>query len=342
MRTPKQSASRDARRIARAEAAAWIVRLHGPQRSPELEEGFRSWLASDPENGRQFERVTDVWEAGSTPVPGVPRLRSWPTARPVRGWMAMAAVLVAVIGLGVWVAHRFLIDPSYATGIGEQRIVRLDDGSRLSLNSNTRVSVSYGATERRLRIESGEAYFEVAPNRARPFIVIAGDRRVTAVGTAFAVRYEPDRTAITLVEGRVAVSAATPKVSISPQGSEQPETPREPFLMRAGERLTFEGAVAKLDTPPTDAMIAWRRGEVMLDKTTLADAVAEMNRYDDVTLVIDDPSIAGLRVSGVYHTGDSDGFARTMARLHRLEVTRQEGRIYLRSSAAGTQQSDVR
>ena len=103
-----------------------------------------------------------------------------------------------------------------------------------------------------------------------------------------------------------------------------------------------EGAVAKLDMPPTDAVTAWRRGEVMLDKTVLAEAVAEMNRYDKVALVIDDPAIADLRVSGIYHTGDSEGFARTIARLYGLEIAREQGRIHLQSSTAGAAQPNVR
>ena len=82
-----------------------------------------------------------------------------------------------------------------------------------------------------------------------------------------------------------------------------------------------------------DAVTAWRRGEVLLDKTTLSDAVAEMNRYDETVLVIDDPSIADLRVSGIYHTGNSDGFAQTVARLYGLRVIHQDGRVHLQSES---------
>src|ERR1700724_1682824 len=98
-----------------------------------------------------------------------------------------AAVVLVICGLVGWGVWRAWADPTYTTGIGEQRIVRLDDGTRLSLNSGTRVRIAYDDSERRVELESGEAYFEVAHNPARPFIVTAANHRVTALGTVFVV-----------------------------------------------------------------------------------------------------------------------------------------------------------
>jgi transmembrane sensor len=340
MNTADKPISRDHRRLARAEAAAWIVRLHGPDRSPELEQGLRSWLAADPENARQFERVTEVWDAGSNiPTAGVPRMARWQEPSSLRRW-ALAAMVLLVCGLGVWCLNDRLFNPSYSTRIGEQRIVRLSDGTRVSLNSNTLVRVAYRGDQRRVALERGEAYFEVARNPARPFIVVAGDHRVTAIGTAFVVRYERNRTAVTLVEGKVVVTPlnrgappiATPLPDRAhPAGSASAGT--ETRLLSPGQRLTFVGTNRpQLDEPRIDAVTAWRRGEVMLDSTMLADAVAEMNRYDEVMLMIDDPAVAALKVSGIYHAGDSNGFAQTLAELYGLKVVRQANRIHLRSA----------
>src|SRR5688572_33411955 len=106
-------ATADLKRHARAEAAAWIARLHGPHRSPELEAGFRAWLESDPENGRQFERVTEVWEAGSTmATAGVPRAAHWRQESPSRRW-ALAAMVLLALGIGAWGVDYFLLNPSY-------------------------------------------------------------------------------------------------------------------------------------------------------------------------------------------------------------------------------------
>ena len=371
MDTSGAPTARNARRTARAEAAAWIVRLHGPYRSPELEAAFRDWLAAHPENGKQFERVTEVWDAGSSvPVPSAPRLARWKESASQR--TRAAAVVLVICGLVGWGVWRAWADPTYTTGIGEQRIVRLDDGTRLSLNSGTRVRIAYDDSERRVELESGEAYFEVAHNPARPFIVTAGNHQVTALGTVFVVRYEAAQTAVTLLEGKVAVllvpdsksltgnSAVTnpedssgtrsaranrhPSISLPPSpsnaegagvriGAKEEGGDRE-FILSPGERVTFtRGGSLKLDEPRMEAVAAWRRGEVMLDKTQLADAIAELNRYDKTRLIIDDPEIAALPISGIYQTGDSTGFARTVAKLYDLEIIEQPNRIYLRARA---------
>ena len=351
MERPDTRPSPSNRRLARAEAAAWIVRLHGPHRSAELEEGFRAWLVADPENARQFERVTEVWDAGSTiPVAGLPRVQSWRESRPSRPW-ALAAMILLVLGLGVWSADHFWFNRSYATQVGEQRLVRLEDGSRIALNSDTQIRVACCSAERRVRLARGEAYFEVARDTSRAFIVVAGDHQVTALGTAFVVRHDASRTAVTLVEGKVAVSgrddesptswspppsaeesrSASQSSSRKPQRGMDPATESSGIVLSPGQRLTFTGgATPRLDEPRMEAVTAWRRGEVMLDRMTLADAVAEMNRYDERLLVIDDPAVASLRVSGIYHAGDSEGFAETVARLYGLNVVHQDGRIHLK------------
>jgi len=321
MSTSGSPTERVVQRAARAEAAAWIVRLHGPHRCAELEAAFRDWLQAHPENGKQFERVTEVWDAGSSvPVPGVPRMTRWKEDARGRQWSLAAALLLLLCGLAGWITWRAWVGPSYTTGIGEQRVVRLDDGTRLSLNSGTRVVITYSNTERRVELVRGEAFFEVAHNAARPFIVTAGDRQVVAIGTTFVVRYEAARTAVTLLEGSVTVSPATDRgLTLAP-----------------GERVTFAAGgsrrLDRLDEPKIEAVTAWRRGEVMLDRTQLEDAVAELNRYDKNTLIIDDPRIATLGISGIYHAGDSSGFAHTIAKLYGLEIIEQSNRIHLRAA----------
>jgi transmembrane sensor len=315
------SIERSTRRMARAEAAAWIVRLHGPHRSAHLEAGFREWLAADPENGRQFERVTEAWDAGSTlPVAGVPRVHRWRAAQPSRSW-AVAAMILLVLGIAAWGVNDFWLNSSYGTDIGEQRVVRLDDGSRMAMNSDTRVRVTCCEFERRVRLERGEAYFEVARDGSLPFIVVAGEHQVTALGTAFVVRHDARRTAVTLVEG---------KVGVRQQPGSSPATGIPAIVLSPGQRVTFTGgATPRLDQPRIEAVTAWRRGEVVLDRMMLADAIAELNRYDKRILVIDDPGVAVLRISGIYHAGDSQGFAETVARLYGLHVLHEGDQIHL-------------
>lgn len=346
-RTGKPSAA------VRAEAAAWIARLHGPQRSPELEDGLRRWLAENPDNARAFERMTEAWEAATTVAIGpFPRVRAWNRPIAPRIWARAAGILLAC-GLAALAAYVQWSDPSYTTDIGEQRTVRLEDGSRISLNSASRVVIDYDESQRRVRLEKGEGLFEVVSNPRRPFVVVAGDREVTALGTSFSVRYEPDRLAVLLLEGKVTVSAipvsrslefpardeAPVEPSSNPSGGPQPEPSSTAVTLVPGQRLVLAAAgLPKLDTPRIEAVTAWRRGEVMLDKTPVADAIAEMNRYDERRLVIDDARISGLLVSGIYRTGDNAGFARAVAEMYNLTAVQEGNEIYLRQSRDAVEQ----
>jgi len=330
MEVARISARTHKQRTARAEAAAWIVRLHGPYRAPDLEAGFRAWLAADPENERQFERVTETWDAGATPVAGMARVARWREQRPVHARLRFAAVATIIVGAAAWGLNSYWLNPAYSTGVGEQRMVRLPDGTRITLNSASRMTVTYRSARRQVRIDRGEAFFEVVGDAARPFQVRAGDHAVTALGTSFAVRYEPQRLAVTLVEGSVAVSSLLAMVGTEGAAPVFPGLAPGSVTLAPGERLILgTSGPPAIDAPPIDAVTAWRRGEVVLDKTPLAEAVAEMNRYDQDRLVIDDPRVATLQISGIYHTGDSRMFAAMLARLYDLQIGYEDGRIHL-------------
>lgn len=293
----------------RAEAAAWISRLHGPDRTAELETGLRLWLAEDAKHKEVFERMTQSWEDATVIVvrQSFPRVRRPAPAAGRRGALAASALLLC--GLSAFGAYHWFGRHTFATQIGEQRIVRLDDASKISVNSASKVVVNFGEAAREVRLERGEAYFEVARDPRRPFVVLAGHRRIEALGTSFAVRYDGERTAVTLVDGKVAVSDAV-----------------APHILTAGQRITFAAnEPARLDSPKIDAVTAWRRGDVVLDRMSLGDAAAEMNRYDKNQLRVQDPQIAALKVSGIYRSGDNANFARVVARMYGLEVT-EEGR----------------
>jgi len=358
---------------ARAEAAAWITRLHGPNRTPEMEAGFRKWLSESAENRAEFEGLTDIWAAVSTlPVGGIPRLERWEHSAeslelqqlrrrlqavpsrwrmrprwPAPGVTAALLVTACVIVLATSWLLQNRNEPTYATEVGEQRLVQLADRSRIWLNSETRVRISFDARQRRVELIRGEALFEVAPDAPRPFVVVVSGHGVTALGTSFVIRYEPDRTAVTLVEGRVAVDSAVPasgpgtalehglqeKVADAQRSAVRKDTAvTGSWVLSPGERLTFDSAGgAKIDAPSIDAVLAWRRGEIVLSDTPLREAVAEMNHYDKTTLVIEDAALESLPVSGLYHTGDNEGFARALAKMYRLDLNQRQGRIYLKS-----------
>jgi transmembrane sensor len=313
---------------ARAEAAAWVARLHGPNRTREVETGFRRWLAEDPERAAAFELLTDTWEKSAS-------LRRHPAER-VASWQlvgfrislsraAVATLTIAV--LAVVGTLLYLRTNAVTTAIGEQRTLALQDGSRVYLNTNSRAVMHYDKIARRVDLQSGEALFEVAKHPDWPFIVTAGDRQIRALGTAFIVRRDEQHIAVTLVEGKVTVTPV--------ESANAPALSRESRVLSPGQRLTLaKGAAPKLDTPPLDRVTAWRRGQVSFDNTPLADAVADMNRYSTARLIIEAPRAAAIRISGIFRAGDSANFAQAVARAYRLHVRDRSGEIVLAESTA--------
>lgn len=219
----------------------------------------------------------------------------------------------------------------------------LDDGTRAYLNTDTRLVVVKDPHRRGVSLETGEAMFDVAKDPHRPFVVSVGQQEVMALGTSFVVRRESAATSITLLEGKVAVSS--PDVVSSPESERTLRATRDAaavplvaavsthdpvYTLAPGQRLILaENRQAKLDEPALEKITAWRRGEVVLDKTRLQDAANEMNRYSDVKLTVADPRVADIRVSGIFRVGDSVRFARAVSETYHLTLTSDESSIVI-------------
>ncbi len=312
----------------RADAAAWVAKLHSSDRTHALETALKAWLAADPAHARAFELATQAWElGGAVPSTSVPRIdRAARAEKRTRRWPVFAAAAAMAVIAVVVGAFFLLRDPLYSTGIGEQRSIVLNDGTRVTLNTASRLAVHYTQGTRLVRLEAGEAFFDVAKNPHRPFIVAAGGEQVTATGTAFSVRRDGQAIEVTLVEGTVRVAA------VSDSSSTQVLPPADQVLT-PGERLTLAAAGPRLDRPDVEAVTAWRRGEVVLDHTPLADAIAEMNRYSSVPLVLSSPAAETIEVSGIFRAGDSLRFARAIAETYGIEVREEGSRILLAGTA---------
>lgn len=334
------------RKIA-AEAATWVARLHGPDRTREMELECLAWQARSAAHRHAFERCTEVWME----VPNAALAAGYvPTSRPPGGGsggrrhkpvlvaVAASCVLVVAVSVAGWMVWG--AETEYHTAVGEAQTVMLADGSRMFLNTDTRVEVDLDSKQRHVRIHRGEAAFEVAKELARPFVVRAAASEVVALGTAFSVRLTPAAAgtgesqavtlAVTLLEGMVAVRPVA--------GSKDHDmAPVQALLMRPGERVRLakasgRDAVAReqIDRPRLDQVTAWRRNEAIFDRTSLMDAVAEMNRYSTKRLVLmGDLAQSDRLVSGQYRTGDNAGFANALATLHGLVVREREGRLEL-------------
>ncbi len=303
-----------------AEAGVWVAQLHGPNRTPAMESGFRRWLNLSPAHKRGFELATEVWEDSKNLARVVPWEQTPRRTGGARRVAALAAAaMIAAVSVILYFRHA-----GVSTDIGEQRQVTLEDGTRVFLNTATRIVVSYDASERRIQLDEGEALFEVARQPSRPFVVTVGDRQIRALGTSFVVRRDEQRIAVTLVEGKVSVApAAMPSVP-------QPELLAEVQTLHPGERLIFaSSAPPALDRPVLEEVIAWRRGQVVLEDTPLAEAIEEMNRYSKVKLAIERPEAAGLAVNGLFQAGDSQSFATAVAQTYGLQVIEEPRRLLL-------------
>jgi transmembrane sensor len=332
-----------------AEASVWVTRLHGPSRTRQMELDCLAWQAKSPANRLAFERATEVWQL----VPNLPsaqayaavaRAKRGPPAAPKGrlGWRAaalgvgaLAGVAVLAVGLGV----QGVLGPwwpggeAYTTAFGEQRQVLLADGTRLWMNTETRLRVKLDAQARTVEVEAGEALFEVAHDAQRPFVVHAAASEVVALGTVFSVRLSPEAQpgpqalAVALLQGQVAVRASA---------GEQGLAPAAPIVMQPGQRVRLVAAnggtapVQQLDSPHVEQLLAWRQNEAAFDDVPLAEAVAEMNRYSRTPIVLSaQAAAAGKRVSGLFRTGDNLAFASAAAKLHGLELQQKPGRLEL-------------
>lgn len=311
-----------------AEAAAWLARLESTGRTEATEAGLRTWLEADASHRTAFEKAMDLWailpgaaalcdgasEAEARPLPAF----GGRTSTRVRSLAFVASLPLVVLISGWWALQQ---PTGYATMVGEQKVATLEDGTRIALNTDTHLSVRYEEKRRSITLDDGEAMFEVARNPARPFVVTAGNKSVTAIGTSFIVRKTGGVVTVTLISGKV-------RVDTHPSSANAPAV--QPTMLTPGERFAAVGEAAAMVAPiSSEAATAWRRGQVMFNDTPLSTAVAELNRYGGPQIDVADPRLGGLTVSGVFATNDTAEFADAVAALYGLTVDRDAGRIRL-------------
>lgn len=280
-------------------AARWVVRIDRDGRTPELGAALDDWLAGDPRRQGAFLQAEAAW-AMLDPALGVaaPNGKVDPR-RPNRRVLFMGAgaglaAAAAGIALVAWPRE------GYETAVGEIRRVPLADGSIVAINTQSRVEIELAERARTIALDRGEAWFQVAHDATRPFVVEAGPVRVRAIGTAFAVRRRDEGADVIVTEGVVEVWS---------------ESIGARLRLSAGERAFVANAapVQEIAAAPSEAdrLLAWRSGKIDLAGETLAAAVAEFNRYNTRQIVFD-PSLGEERFHGVFRTDDPEGFARAV------------------------------
>ncbi|WP_052134332.1 FecR family protein [Sphingomonas sp. 37zxx] len=286
------------------QAAAWLARLHADDRTDADQTAFRAWIDADPRHADAFERASAVWDsvgglAATTPIVG-------PPAAPVpmlsrRAVMAGGSALL--VAGGSVLGWREATAGVYRTGVGEQRRLVLEDGTRVMLDTDTNIRFRTRSDLRTLTLSAGRVDLQIAAD-PRPFAILAGDRRALALRGRLDVRRDGARAAMTAIEGVARVEAA---------GATLPLVP--------GERIAMaQGSPDRVDRPELEDLIAWQTGRLAFRDETLAQAAAEMNRYTQRPLVVADPQAAALRFTGMYRVGDPEAFARSLAVLLPVRV----------------------
>lgn len=237
-----------------------------------------------------------------------------PQKRSFAWQVALAAALALAIGLGFYfAASGTLFSNSYVTEVGDTDTVTLADGSRVTLNTDTRLRVSLESQERRIELERGEAFFDVARDPSRPFVVAVGAQRVVAVGTQFSVHKERDAVRVVVAEGRVLVGGEA--------------------LIEAGSVAETKAAhvtVHRNAASQVEQLLSWRQGMISFHATPLTDAVAEFNRYSARKIVIQDASIADIRVGGSFRSTNAEAFLWMLQKGFGISAERTGDEVFLK------------
>lgn len=316
------------------EAAEWFVEFRTGEVDATARRAFDTWVRTSPEHLRAYLEVAAIWNEGQSLdarrtldtetlialsrsdsnvhvlsssgteaaepdlSPPRPPLRSIPRVR-FRLAASIAAVSLAAGAFVLWSAFRA---PTYATDVGEERSLRLPDGSTVELNSRSRLRIAFTDAERTVDLLQGQALFRVTHNPERPFIVRTASARVRAVGTQFDVDRQSTATVVTVIEGKVAVTGEG-RAAAFPSDTSPPDALPTPIFLVAGEQLALTPhGLPHPQKTNVAAATAWIQRQIVLDSAPLSQVAAEFSRYSTRRLVAEDDGPHPLRLSGVFST----------------------------------------
>lgn len=317
------------------EAADWFARLSRTPIETEELTRFQRW-SRDPANLAAYNEIEDISRAvrGLRDDPAMraaanealARSPEQPRRHVAANWRAWSAglALAGTIGAAVLLL-RPLMAETYSTRIGEISSLRLDDGTLVRLNTDSKMRVRFSGGLRRVDLLRGQAYFEVAHDTARPFVVAAGLAQVRAVGTQFDVRRAGQQVRVVLAQGRVAVT--------------EPQVGKDRWTLAPGQGLTLGGATSapRPVAIDVDAATSWRTGTLTFHGATLAETVEELNRYSKTKIVLEASAPRDQSVNGAFQAGDTAEFISAATLLFGLKATPLDnGDIALSAKGAAT------
>lgn len=330
-------------------ATAWVTWLDRHPDDAAAQTACTTWRDASVEHDEAFKRAERTWrameEVAEHPVLAAWRESARSTRVTKRPWLAAAAVatITVLISGGAWLNGRYhgVVTSSTAvpefrakdasspssggyrvasTRLGERQQLVLEDGTTVILNTASRLEVDYRGSLRRVNLLAGEAMFRVAKNPGRPFVVTAGNRQVVALGTAFGVRLDGAAVQVTLLEGRVAVAPA--RTPVNTRGGEPISDP-DAVVLKPGQQLReIDSEAPTVHTVDAEHALSWQDGWLVFDNDTLTFAIAEVSRYTQERIVVDDPRFATLKVSGTMRTGQVEDLIDALTRVYPIDVER--------------------
>lgn len=306
-------------------AAQWFAARLGDT-DAELDRRFHEWLLQDPAHGEEYALCEITWEVSHDAAKEMPEPKLSPRARravlPRRA--AAFALTAAAVAVAVWFWPPATL--AYSTAAGEQRTVVLNDGSRVTLNTRTRIVVRFARREREVTLQEGEAFFEVSKDASRPFTVRTSLGSARAVGTRFNVYLADRYLSVITEEGKVLVEGVAAGNAV---------------LVAAGRHAELRAGMSRAVVEPADLNVAlgWLTRRLEVDNAPLDQVLRDFSRYTNLPLRAGTPSIAALRVSAVLRTGDLDALRATLRGAFGLEVEQRGGELLVVDPRTGETES---
>jgi transmembrane sensor len=315
------------------QAVAWYARLASESVTRDEQRAFETWCHCAPGNEAAYRKVMSALATvdvalADTSAPARLFERSPDSGRQLPrtarvNWQIALAAAVALIAV-LSFAHFLPESPELtvaATAVGATRSEHLPDGSTVLLNTDTRVSFAIGESSRVVRFEGGEAFFNVAPDPERPFVIAVGGREVRVVGTSFNVKASDGHTDVTVAEGTVRLTDKTNWWSaVLPPDTSQ--------VLTAGMQASYDEQSEPVVTRVTPAVVApWRHGQVIYRRERLEDVIADLDRYFEGSFVVQGQGAADLRVSAVINLGDKATVLGTLGRQLPIRVEELDGGV---------------
>ncbi len=321
--SPKQARALPKAELAQIAASEWLEQRERGEWNDGVQVQFDAWLAASPAHAVAYLRLEDVWSRAER-LKALTRSERRPMAFLGR-WVsstkiAAALALVGLVGAGGYLSMHQPKERIYTTDVGQRENLLLADGSQIELNTDTVLRISRGAGPKTVTLEKGEAYFNIRHDASRLFIVKVGDSRVIDLGTKFLVRRNPDHVRVALFEGSA-------KLETSDAGAPA----RSAVLMPGDVAVTSDGAMS-VTKKPADILkddLAWQHGEVTFHFTSLAEAAAEFNRYNQKKIIVRDAAIAKLEIGGSFGMHDVTQFGRLAHHLLGVQVDDKGDQIVL-------------